>query len=130
MRIWSISIGRIFGIEVRIHLTFVLLLFLVVTQATEAEVSARRGVVLFLMILGAVLLHELAHVLVAVQGGIRARQLVLLPIGGVALFNPQSDSEEPRNFGLELRTALAGPVLNLLIALVFAGILTGVAPDL
>jgi Zn-dependent protease/predicted transcriptional regulator len=129
MRIWSISIGRIFGIDIRIHLTFVLLLFLVVTQATEAGVSATRGIVLFLTMLGAVLLHELAHALVAVQSGVRARQLVLLPIGGVALFNPQADSDEPRNFALELRAALAGPALNLLVALVFASILTGVAPD-
>ena len=65
MRIWSIFIGRIFGVDLRIHLTFLLLLFFVITQANQAGVSTGRASLLFLLILFAVLWHELAHALVA-----------------------------------------------------------------
>ncbi len=130
MRIWSISIGRVFGVELRLHITFVLLLFLVVSQATEAGVSAGRGLALFFIILGAVLWHELCHGLAAAHSGVRSRQLVLLPIGGVAIANPQAESDEPRDLWTELRIALAGPIGNILVALICGTFLAAVAPEL
>ncbi len=130
MRIWSISIGRLFGIELRVHITFVLLLFLVVSQATEAGVSAGHGVALFFIIFGAVLWHELCHGLAAAHAGIKTRQVVLLPIGGVAIANPQAEADEPRDFWVELRVALAGPIGGLLVALISGTFLAALAPEI
>src|SRR5690349_13770754 len=117
MRIWSIFVGRVFGVDLRLHITYLLLLVVVLTQSDKAGVSVERGFVLFLLILGAVLWHELIHALVSAHAGVKARQIILLPIGGIAFMNPQADPDEPRDFSTELRIALAGPAANLLVAL-------------
>lgn len=130
MRIWSIFIGRLFGVDLRIHITFLLLLAVVLTQSNDAGVSLERGFVLFLVILGAVLWHELIHALVSAHAGLKARQIILLPIGGISFMNPQADSDEPRDFSTELRVALAGPAANLVVALVSATMIAAFAPGI
>ena len=74
MRSWSIPVGRLFGIEIRIHLTFVFLLVFV--WGTEAAVqnasAALRGLALVGIVFGSVVLHELGHALVAQGSGIPA----------------------------------------------------------
>jgi len=129
-RIWSIFVGRIFGVDLRLHITFLLLVAVVLTQSHDAGVSSGRGFVLFLMILGAVLWHELIQALVSAHAGLKARQIILLPIGGVSFMNPQADPDEPRDFSTELRIALAGPAANLVVALVSATMIAAVAPGI
>ena len=67
MRSWSIPVGRLFGIEVRIHLTFLfLLVFVWSTEASTQDASAAmRGLGLVGIVFGSVVLHELGHALVA-----------------------------------------------------------------
>ena len=130
MRIWSIFVGRLFGVDLRLHITFLLLLAVVLSLSHDAGVTYGRGFVVFLMILGAVLWHELIHALVSVHAGLKARQIILLPIGGISFMNPQADPDEPRDFSTELRVALAGPAANLLIALVSATMIAAVAPGI
>src|ERR1700745_4207634 len=89
MRSWSIPAGRLFGIEIRIHLTFLFLLVFVWTTeaATQDPTAALRGVALVGIIFGSVILHELGHALVARGAGIPAKGIILLPIGGITILD-------------------------------------------
>src|ERR1700761_9067658 len=92
MRSWSIPIGRLFGIEVRLHLTFLfLLMFVWFTQsAVNGTVLAMRGLALVGLVFGSVVLHELGHAILAIRSGIRVRGIVLLPIGGITFMEDSS----------------------------------------
>lgn len=83
---WSISLGRIAGTEVRIHLTFFLLVawFAVSAGSRGGQAEAVEAVVFILAVFACVLAHEYGHVLTARRFGIGTRDITLLPIGGVA----------------------------------------------
>jgi Zn-dependent protease/CBS domain-containing protein len=134
MRNWSIPAGRLFGVELRIHLTFFfLLLFVWLTEAAaHGSTSAGRGMVLVGMIFGSVVLHELGHALVGMHAGVPAKAIILLPIGGVTVFDEQQQPLEPGalTWKRDIRIALAGPVVNLLVAFATGSILLAVAPEI
>jgi Zn-dependent protease/CBS domain-containing protein len=135
MRGWSIPAGRIFGVEIRIHLTFVfLLLFVWLTEsaAHHTATAGERGLALVGIIFGCVVLHELGHALVSMHAGIPAKAIILLPIGGVTLLDETRQSLQPgaETWKRDIRIALAGPLVNLAAAAVAVGILMGVAPGL
>ncbi len=75
MRSWSIPAGRLFGVDIRIHLTFLfLLLFVWFTQSPTLGASgAVRGLALVAIVFGSVVLHELGHALVARRNGVTVR---------------------------------------------------------
>jgi Zn-dependent protease len=111
---WSWTIGRVAGIDIRIHATFFLLLawFALVSWMQEHAFSAVvEGVSLVVVIFGCVVLHELGHALTARRFGVGTRDITLLPIGGVARLRGMP--KEPR---AEVLIALAGPAVNLAIA--------------
>jgi CBS domain-containing protein len=120
MKSWSISVGKIFGVELRIHLSFVFLLFFVwlTESAARGNASAGRGLALVAIIFGCVILHELGHALVGRHAGIPAKAIILLPIGGVTLLDETRQPLEPgaMTWKRDVRIALAGPLVNLLIA--------------
>ncbi len=129
MRNWSIPAGRLFGVEIRIHLTFaVLLLFVLMTEAAADRFSPERVVALVVIIFLSVVIHELAHALGALHSGRAPRAVVLLPIGGVTLMD-ETVNDAP-NAAREIRMAAFGPLANLLIAFVGASIVQAVAPGL
>ncbi len=133
MRSWSIPAGRIFGVELRIHLTFLFLLLFVwfTDSATRGAAAAGpRGLALVGIIFGSVVLHELGHALVSLQAGVPAKAVILLPIGGVTLLDESRQSLRPpiESWKRDLRIAAAGPAVSFLIAFAAAGILMGVAP--
>jgi Zn-dependent protease len=129
MRNWSIPAGRLFGVEIRIHFTFaVLLLFVLMTEAATVGFSPERVVALVVIIFLSVVIHELAHALGALHSGRTARAVVLLPIGGVTLMD-ETSSDTP-NASREVRIAAFGPLANLLIAFVGASIILAFAPGL
>ncbi len=131
MRSWSIPVGRLFGIEIRIHLTFLfLLVFLWSTTAATQDASAVLRVLgLVGIIFGSVVLHELGHALVARGSGIPAKGIILLPIGGITILDEAHAIPDPINaWKRDIRIAVAGPLVNLFIAGLSALVLLAAMP--
>jgi Zn-dependent protease len=129
MRSWSFPAGRIFGIDIRVHLTYAfLLMFVWMTEGSAlGAAGVGRGLALVGLVLASVILHEMGHMLATMQQRMPAHSVVLLPIGGVSLLqDPSRTKLEPNR---ELRIALAGPVVNLFLAFVAAAVVLGVAPE-
>jgi Zn-dependent protease/CBS domain-containing protein len=101
---------RLFGVPVRLHFTFILLLIFIVTLGAREGESAIFNVIYILALFTSVLLHELGHVGVSKRYGIQTIEVVLYPIGGVARLERSPKPHE------ELWIALAGPAVNVLIA--------------
>ncbi|HEY3929635.1 MAG TPA: site-2 protease family protein [Candidatus Koribacter sp.] len=118
MRSWSIPIGRLFGVEIRLHLTFFfLLMFVWFTQTSANGVQvAGRGLALVALVFGSVVLHELGHALVAMRSGVKVRGIVLLPIGGIT-FMDDNGPHTRHNAARDIRISAAGPLINLGIGL-------------
>lgn len=132
MRSWSIPAGRIFGIEFRIHLTFLFLLaFVWMTEsAAHGQADAGRGLALVGIIFGSVVVHELAHALVARREGVPVKSIILLPIGGVTMLDDSRTLAENTavRWRRDLRIALVGPLMNIFLAAVAVLVLATAAP--
>jgi len=112
---WSVRIGTLFGIRIELHVTFILFvigLALMRGFSTGDPRGALATAALLIAVFGCVVLHELGHALAARRYGIRTRDIVLLPIGGLARLERMPDQP-----GQEIVVALAGPAVNLLILL-------------
>jgi len=122
---WSFPLGRIAGTEVRIHITFFLLLawFGIIAGAQGDRDAAAQSILFILAVFACVLAHEFGHVLMARRFGIGTRDITLLPIGGVA--NIEKMPDRP---GQELLIAVAGPVVNVGIVLILV-VVFGVTLD-
>jgi Zn-dependent protease len=116
----SWKLGSAFGIGIYLHWTFLILLaFVFLGDLRSGQVaSAVFEAALVGAIFGSVVLHELGHALMARRYGIATRDITLYPIGGVARL--ERLSERPIE---EFWIALAGPAVNVGIALVLAGLL-------
>ncbi|MCB1678835.1 MAG: site-2 protease family protein [Halioglobus sp.] len=113
---WSFRFARIAGIDIAVHATFALLLgwiALSIWRSTHSSAAVLQGMVFVMALFVCVVLHELGHALTARRFGVRTRSITLLPIGGVAAMERMPD--QPRQ---EILVALAGPMVNVLIALV------------
>ncbi len=132
MRSWSIPAGRFFGVEVRIHLTYLFLLFFVwMTESTQKTgPSPARGLALVAIIFASVVLHELGRAIVALHSELPIRSIILLPIGGIPVMEDSPFGGRRPGADRETRIALAGPVVNAIIALAAGTILLAVAPEL
>ena len=111
---WAWKIASFAEIQIFVHATFVVIPALVLLEALAGGASlggALSAVFFVLAVFGCVLLHELGHALMAARYGIGTRRITLLPIGGLAQLERMP--EKPRQ---ELAVALAGPVVNVVIA--------------
>jgi Zn-dependent protease/CBS domain-containing protein len=128
MRSWSIHVGRLFGVEVRLHLTFVILpLFVFWTEYnSHGSANGPRDLALVGIVLACVAAHEIGHMLVARRAGLIPKAVILLPLSGVTVFD-ESRAEKPASaeavWKREVRIALTGPLVNLGFALVAAGVI-------
>ena len=111
---WSWRIARIAGIDLYVHVTFLILVGWVALShylARQSPADAFTGVAFIFALFAIVVLHELGHALTARRFGIPTRDITLLPIGGVARLDRMP--QDPKQ---ELLVALAGPAVNVVLA--------------
>ncbi|MDO8737179.1 MAG: site-2 protease family protein [Thermoleophilia bacterium] len=120
---WSFKVGRVFGIELRIHITFFLIVIYAAyiwgwgMQKTLGWPGAAYGAFLISVLFLCVVIHELCHSRMAQHYGAEVDSITLLPIGGVSML--KNMPEDPKK---ELWVSLVGPLSNLVI-----GALLGIA---
>ena len=125
MRPWSISLGRVFGLELRVHVTFLFLLtFVLLYDSSRAGSGAVvRGFLLTGLVLIAVILHEMGHGIAAARAGVPMRGSLLLPTGGIPLMDTSSLTQPSEKLSREIRISAAGPMVSFLAAVVSGAIL-------
>lgn len=126
---WSYKIGEFAGIGVYMHATFPLLIaFAALPDLLSGDLVSALGNTLFILTLFVcVVLHEYGHALTARRYDIRTQDITLLPIGGVARLERM-----PAKPSQEFVVAVAGPLVNLVIAVTLFVVLTafGATPSL
>ncbi|MGO8807664.1 MAG: site-2 protease family protein [Candidatus Bathyarchaeia archaeon] len=111
----SLKIGSAWGIPIELHLTFILLIAVVLGLSVYYHQIYSFILIVFLFVF--VLFHELAHSIVARRYKIKVRKIILYPIGGV------SEIEEiPENPHIEWRMAFAGPATSLIMGAALIGV--------
>jgi stage IV sporulation protein FB len=124
----SFKIGRLWGIDVKVHWTFFLLLAFfafIGYQASGNLAGALTATAVIVALFFCVVLHEFGHSLVAQRLGLEIHSITLLPIGGVS--NLESLPEKPSD---EVKITIAGPLVNVVLAPLFfgVGLLFGAVP--
>lgn len=116
----SLKLGRLLGIDLYVHGTFWLLPLLVLFGGFGADGPGGIPVAMATLfaVFGCVALHELGHALAAAGFGIRTRDITLSPIGGVARLERMPETALP-----EIAIALAGPAVNVVIAMGLGAVL-------
>lgn len=112
---WSLRIGRIFGIDVYVHVTFFVLLAWIVLHyysATHDIAVALREMLFVVIVFTIIVMHEYGHALAARAFGVETKDITLLPIGGVARLE-----RIPENPYQEFVIAVAGPAVNVVLAM-------------
>lgn len=119
---WSVRLFTAFGIDVRVHVSFLLIVayFAFIWGSVRKPGGlgpALYGVLLVVLLFGLVVIHELTHSRVAQAYGIKVKSITLLPIGGMAAM--EEIPEDPKK---ELLISAAGPLSNLVLGgLMLAG---------
>lgn len=114
----SPRLGRIFGIPITIHWSFILLPILTLYWANSKGADLNTTLLLMglvVLIFICVVLHELGHALMAKRFGVKTKDIILLPICGMARLE-----KLPKLPKHELLVALAGPLVNLVLAILLA----------
>jgi len=130
----SLRIARIAGIDIGIHYTWIIIFFLIVWSLAAGYFPAEypgwedlvywaTAVVAALLLFVSVLIHEMAHSLVARSRGVPVKSITLFLLGGLS--NLESEPEKP---GVEFAIAIAGPLASVALAGLFWALdLTGLA---
>jgi CBS domain-containing protein len=126
----SLPLGRIFGVDVRMHISFLLLLVIAVVYSVTALHDPGRGIALWLTLCLAVFVRELARAIAAAYVGLRLRAVFLLPIGGIMAFSSSDGvalqaSGPDKGAASKLNTrwvTASGPLANFALGLLILGI--------
>lgn len=116
---WALTIGRIAGTDVRLHITFLIFLAWIgiADYLAGGPAAAVQSIVFILLVFLCVTLHEFGHILMARRFGVNTPKVILSPIGGIAAMERMP--ENPRQ---ELLVAIAGPLVNVVIALLLTAV--------
>src|ERR1700722_14717118 len=117
---WSVNIGSIAGTAIRVHVTFLLFLIWIFAAgwASGGAEDGLNSLLFMVLVFPCVLAHEFGHIFTARAFGVATPDVTLLPIGGVARLEriPEKPSEE-------FLVAIAGPLVNVAIALVLMAVM-------
>ncbi|PZF75541.1 site-2 protease family protein [Aestuariivirga litoralis] len=122
---WALTIGSVAGTRVRLHVTFLIFLAWIgiADYLAGGPSAAAESIVFILLVFLCVTLHEFGHIAMAKRFGVNTPQVILSPIGGIAAMERMP--ENPRQ---ELLVAIAGPLVNVAIALALMAVL-GLGPQ-
>jgi CBS domain-containing protein/Zn-dependent protease len=128
MRGWSFPIGRYFGVEVRIHAFFLLLLAMAIGVGSVAGATTGRVLMLWCLLLFAVIVREAARALAAAWFGLELRSILLLPTGGLMTYATLEATERAADPPMQRRMAVIGPLASIGFGLLLGAIVLGSAP--
>ena len=112
----SIVFGKVLGISLELHSSFVLLIVLVaLALAAFFPQNFFGSIMLLFFLFASVFLHELTHSMVAVSKGYKVEKIILLPIGGIAV-----TSDLPEKPSHEFLIAVSGPLFNFFVVAVIS----------
>jgi Zn-dependent protease len=129
MRAWSMPLGRWFGVHLRIHYFFLLLLFFGILSSNLAGIAPWRGFVLWFLLFAAVLGREAVRALTAAWHGLSVRSILLLPIGGLFSYASPDMAEQAVEGWAQIALTVAGPIANLAVAALVAALIAGATPQ-
>lgn len=129
MRSWSIPLGRWFGVEIRMHTFFVLLLALSVSWASMSNHNGMRGVALWLILVFAVVVREIARLLACSWFNLELRSIQLLPTGGLIQFATADSMERANEGAIQRKIAIVGPITSFLFGAVIGLLIFAATPD-
>jgi len=129
MRGWSFPIGRFLGVDVRIHTFFLLILGLSISYASMTGATGGRGFALWLLLLLAVVVREVARAIGAAWFGLDVRSILLLPVGGLMGYASTEASEKASTPEMQKRMAVIGPSVNIGFGLLLGAITLTIAPE-
>ena len=126
----SLQVAKIKGIPIRLHFTLVIVSFLIawalaamlmpeIYPGLNISVYWIMGIIGAIILLVSVLLHELAHSIVALRYGLEVREIILFIFGGVSVIEDQ-DEEASKDFRKEFKIAVVGPITSFVIAAILA----------
>jgi Zn-dependent protease/predicted transcriptional regulator len=130
MRGWSFPIGRFLGVDVRIHTFFMLLLGLAIGYASVSGLSSGRGFALWLLLLMAVIIREVARSIAAAWFGLELRSLLLLPFGGLMSYATSESTDLAGTPAMQKRMAVVGPIANIGFGLLLGAMILTIAPQI
>lgn len=130
MRGWSFPIGRFLGVDIRIHTFFLLLLGVAISYGSVAGSTGGRGFALWLLLLLAVVVREIARAIAAAWFGLELRSILLLPTGGLMNFTTPEATERADAPQVQKHLALVGPLANIGFGLLLAAIILTVTPQI
>jgi predicted transcriptional regulator/Zn-dependent protease len=128
MRGWSFPIGRFFGVEVRIHAFFLLLLAMAIVLGSLTGTSNARVLTLWFLLLFAVVVREVARALAAAWYGLELRGILLLPTGGLMSYATLDATERAAQPAMQRRMAVVGPIASIGFGLLLCAIIEATAP--
>ena len=134
----NVSLGRVFGIPLRLHYTWFIIFALVTSSLVlyplveppypPIEQRIILGILTSLLLFASIITHELAHSILAIRNNIPVKEITLFVFGGVSQIT--KEATRPRT---ELLIAIVGPLTSLALAGIFYGLhllLTGLAASL
>ena len=129
MRGWSFPLGRWFGVHIRVHVLFALVLVICVVSTDLPGLPVWRGLMLCGLLFVCVMLREIVRLIAASYFGVQLRSILLLPIGGLVSYASPDSAERAQTGRAQTAIGIAGPASSLLFAAIFGGLILGASPQ-